>query len=295
MNAPDRHSLIDADPGRLWSLWDIMKKVNVAEWLELGMSAGASRTQLIMDKHDFGPPPERISEKIRHLSIPTYKHIEKECVDLGLISALATTRRIIDVLERSDFDHSKLLTLEQELHGRLSDEFMERACFALSASETEIFLNWRKGWEEIIDRFSDSSSDIEEARKCFALSRYAGAVFHSLQIVEVGLIELGRVFRATDHQTGWNATIKQINAILNTKYPDRTPFQQEQSKFLEQIIGTIEILKGAWRNKVSHAQDKLVLLRTDFTPDIAEEILFATRSFMRRLATDAPTAPDPDA
>jgi hypothetical protein len=167
--------------------------------------------------------------------------------------------------------------------------------WALTVSETEYYKNPRKGWEEIIVRCPDSITDVEEASKCFALSRYAAAVFHSLQIVEIGLIELGRVVVATDPQTGWNATTKRLNKILATKYPDRTPFQQQNSKFLEQITATIESLKSAWRNKISHAQDKLVLLTSDFTPEVAEEILIASRSFMRRLATDAPTSPDPDA
>ena len=147
----------------------------------------------------------------------------------------------------------------------------------------------------MIAKFQDSIIDVKEASKCFALSRYAAAVFHSLQVVEIGLIDLGRVIVATDPQTGWNATTNKLKKILATKYPDRTSFQQQHSKFLEQINATIEALKSAWRNKISHAQDKLVLLSTEFTPEVAEEILFASRSFMRRLATEAPTSHDPDA
>jgi hypothetical protein len=74
-------------------------------------------------------------------------------------------------------------------------------------------------------------------------------------------------------------------------YSDLSPFQQNHFAFFEQVYGTIEALKNAWRNKVSHAQGKLTLLTGNFTPDIAEEILFATRAFMRRLATDCPPAP----
>jgi hypothetical protein len=44
----------------------------------------------------------------------------------------------------------------------------------------------------------------------------------------------------------------------------------------------------AWHNKISHAQNKLVLMTADFSPDVAEEIRIASRSFMRRLATDLP-------
>lgn len=52
----------------------------------------------------------------------------------------------------------------------------------------------------------------------------------------------------------------------------------------------MEALKNAWRNKISHAQGKLNLLSPAFTREIAEEILIATRAFMRRLAEGLPPA-----
>jgi len=55
--------------------------------------------------------------------------------------------------------------------------------------------------------------------------------------------------------------------------------------------GLVEALKSAWRNKIDHAQGRLILMAVDFTPDIAEEIIIASRSFMRRLATEMPKKP----
>lgn len=132
--------------------------------------------------------------------------------------------------------------------------------------------------------------DIEEAAKCFALSRYAATVFHSTQVVEAGLIELGKLIGVTDPLSGWTATTNCLQRIIKKGYDARTPFEQQNFAFLEQMHGTIEGLKNAWRNKISHAQGKLTLLTADFSPDVAEEILFATRAFMRRLATDAPVS-----
>ena len=54
--------------------------------------------------------------------------------------------------------------------------------------------------------------------------------------------------------------------------------------------GTVEGLKNAWRNKISHAHGKLILMTTEFSPEVAEEILFATRAFARRLAEGLPPA-----
>jgi hypothetical protein len=182
-----------------------------------------------------------------------------------------------------------------ELGGRLKDEMAERTFLSLTLSETELYVNPTKNWKAIIERFPETVMDIEEASKSLALSRYTAAVYHTLQIVEVGLIELGRVIVVNDPQVGWNATTNRLVKILSTRYPERTKFQQRYSPFLEQINATIEVLKSAWRNKISHAQGKIFLLTSDFTPEITEEIMVASRGFMRRLATEVPISPDPDA
>jgi hypothetical protein len=159
---------------------------------------------------------------------------------------------------------------------------------ALSIRESELYRDPRLGWGEIIKRFPDTVIDIEETSKCFALSRYAAAVFHSIQVVEVGLIELGKLIGVADPRSGWTATTNQLQRIIKKGHEARTPFEQQHFAFLEQVHGTIEALKNAWRNKVSYAQARLTLLTTDFSPDVAEEVLYATRAFMRRLADELP-------
>jgi hypothetical protein len=63
---------------------------------------------------------------------------------------------------------------------------------------------------------------------------------------------------------------------------------QNHFAFLEQMHGTIGALNRAWRNKISHAQGRLVLMTSEFSPEVAEEIMVASRSFMWRLATELP-------
>jgi len=166
--------------------------------------------------------------------------------------------------------------------------------FYLNASEAEYYSAPLKGWENVIARFTDTLMDIEEMSKCFAFGQYTAAVFHSLQVVEIGVIGLGKLIGAKDHQTGWNATTLQLKKIYATKYQDRTLFQRTNAHFLEQVYAETDVLMRAWRNKVSHAQGKLVLLTADFSGEVASEIISASRGFMRRLATEAPEAADLD-
>jgi hypothetical protein len=217
--------------------------------------------------------------------------VENDFIELELTASLATLRKIQAVTQEGKGVRETLnaiLFLQVELHGRLIDEMQGKLFWTLNVKEAEWYKNPRKGWKEIIERFPDAVSDIEEASKCFALSRYAAAIFHSVQVVEIGLIDLGKLIGVTDPLSGWNATTNRLQGIIKKGHEARTPFEQQHFAFFEQMHGTIEGLKNAWRNKISHAHGKLTLLTADFSPDIAEEILFATRAFMRRLATDAP-------
>lgn len=216
------------------------------------------------------------------------KFLEKEWVELELISSLATVRRLLKLLEKPNTFNNELNEPLLELQGRLVDETEARTFWALSVRESELYRGPRKGWELIIERFPDTVIDIEEASKCLALSRYAGAIFHSVQVVEVGLIELGKLIGVSDPKSGWTATTNRLVSIIKKGHDARTPYERQHFPFLEQMHGTIEGPKNAWRNKISHAQGRLALLTADFSPDVAEEILLATRAFMRRLATDAP-------
>lgn len=176
----------------------------------------------------------------------------------------------------------------EALTNRLHDELRGSYCFILSREEAKHYREPREKWEEIIARFPDALDDIEEARKCLAFSRYAAAVFHAMQVIEFGLLDLGKFIKVEDPKSGWTAVTSRLNNIIKTKHEDRTPFERQHYPFLEQVHQTVEALKNAWRNKISHAQGRYVLLSATFSPEIAEEILFATRALMRRLAENLP-------
>jgi hypothetical protein len=179
--------------------------------------------------------------------------------------------------------------LALELRGRVIDEATAREFFSLTPSEAEHYKNPPKKWKPVIKRFPSALREVEEAWKCFAFARYTAAVFHSLQIVEVGLIELGNFIGVTDPLSGWTSVAQRLKKIIDTKYQDRSEFEKRNGTFLEQTQGTVEALKNAWRNKISHAHGKLTIMTgEEFHPDVAEEILLATRAFMRRLAEGLP-------
>lgn len=217
-----------------------------------------------------------------------YEGAQTFCGSLELTASTATIKKMRQVLANPEGTYVDFWAFGKELEGRLCDEIENRTFVALTLKEADYYNKPRDGWNEVIARFPNAAGDVEEARKCFALSRYAAAVFHAIQAIEVGLIELGVFLDVNDPRSGWTAVAGALEKIVNKKHHERSSLEKENFAFLEQIHGTVEGLKNAWRNKISHAQGKLTLLTSDFSPDVAEEILYSSRAFMRRLAEGLP-------
>ncbi len=247
--------------------------------------------------HLLDTPPDDlkhvpISRAMPELMPPIAVNLEK----LNLTQSSIKARRIAEtrLIGSNEQGNMELKRQIHELQERVIDEINSQFFAYIPPNRATYYVKPHEGWEEIIERFPNTLDDVEEARKCFALDRFAAAVFHGTQIIEVGLIELGTFIGLNDPKSGWTAVTNRLDKIVNkTKHEDRTSFEQKNIAFLEQLFGTVVGLKNAWRNKISHAQGKLVLMTAQFSPEITEEILFAVRAFMRRLATGLPAAVEP--
>ncbi len=218
-------------------------------------------------------------------SIPTMR-------DLHLRQSSIYADRLVEQWEEYGVAHVIRKNMIAVLSERLHDELKSTLFLYVPEDLAKKYKNPRDRWEEIIDRFPDSAMDVEEMNKCFALSRWAAAVFHSVSAIECGLIQLGKFLGVSDPKSGWTAVTGKLETLVaKTKFPDLDQNFRAHFSFLEQAQGTVGALKNAWRNKISHAQGRLVVMTADFSPEVAEEIIIATRSFLRRLATEMPQVP----
>jgi hypothetical protein len=177
----DSNAAVTWHPGKLWSLWDIMKPFSAALFVRLTEAAGMLRSMERIEGlfQKFGVPPKdaNAEEKYAACWLEQIDLYEKHCVEMELTASVATIKKIRKVLAGPNPPSTEINALIIELSGRLYDEMNGRVFWALTMSEAAYYSNPRKGWEKIIERFRDTVIDIEEASKCFALSRYAAAVF----------------------------------------------------------------------------------------------------------------------
>jgi hypothetical protein len=213
------------------------------------------------------------------------------CEEMSFSMAKIPLDRILELVndESIPIQIDDLGHLFEDAKTRLRDEASACLFLRVAGDRVGFYSHPKAGWEEVIKRFPATTPDIEEASICFALERYAACVFHCVQIIESGLIELGIFLGVKDPKSGWTSTANELDKITTKKYKDLTEPEERHIGFLKQVQATIVALGGAWRNKISHAQGRLAVMTADFSPRVAEEILMASRGFMRRLATDLPS------
>jgi hypothetical protein len=235
-------------------------------------------------------PSARYDPMVMKLCRVQLGKLSTDCAELPVTSV--KIKRILEVLDSPEMmatlPPESIPKMLEDIQVGIEDELSTKLFFQLRPDRAKMFDHPTDGWAKVLDRFREARVDVEEMHKCFALSRYAGAVFHSVQVIEFGLLDLGVFLELDDPKSGWTAVTNRLGKLIKTNFHDLNEKYQKHFPFLEQMQGTAEALKNAWRNKISHAQGKLVLLNSEFTPDIAEEIIMATRAFMRRLATELP-------
>lgn len=177
----------------------------------------------------------------------------------------------------------------KDLRRRFQDDLASHYFIHLTMQEAKNYEKPLDGWGDITASFPEAIRDIEEMNKCLALNRYPACVFHSMQVIEHGLIHLGKWLGVKDHKPGWNATTRELTRICRLDAKDRDSWETKHHGFISQMDAVAYSLMTAWRHKIDHAAGRLSLLPGDFAPEIAEEIVSASRGFMRRLATELPT------
>jgi hypothetical protein len=174
----DSNGAVAWHPGRLCSLKDIMHHLHVSSLCAVCKTATAWS---ILQKNDHS----LVSKQSRLRYAKAIESYIENLRPMGMSASCSTLRKMKDSFETKGCKASNIAKLSLELIGRLIDETDDTIFFTLSPGEADFYKNPNRGWELAIDRFA-IRGDVEEASKCFALSRYSAAVFHSVQAVETG-------------------------------------------------------------------------------------------------------------
>lgn len=225
------------------------------------------------------------------LSLNTYLlQLQNDCVLYKFASVALQCDRIIEKLGKTQRQHPRCGDLRDDLNNlrtRVEDEFQTHYFLHLDIKQADQYQNPEREWELVTGRFSKVRYNVEESVKCFALERYGAAVFHVLQVAEYGVIEVAKLLNVEGDKPGWGS-LKRLQGLIDVPYPQRTPLAQEHSTLLQNVVPLAFVIKDSWRHKLDHVDNQIIWVDTDFSPQVAEDIISATRAFMRKLAHDFP-------
>jgi hypothetical protein len=209
--------------------------------------------------------------------------------EYGMDSSAAQCKRIIDKIDAKgrELRCGELREGLKQLRERSEDEFKTQFFVHLDPKQAALFQKPIREWESVASRFNDVRYNLEESAKCFALERYGAAVFHIMQVAEYGVIQVGGLLGVLGDKPGWSC-LKRLQDLIAVPYPQRSPLAQQHSKLLENVLPLAAAMKDAWRHKLDHVDNQIRWVDTDFSPQVAEEIISATRGFMRKLAAELP-------
>jgi len=176
----------------------------------------------------------------------------------------------------------------REVRRRYEDELKSAYFIHFDSLQAKMYTDPLKDWDQVLSRFKkDVQYNIEESSKCFAMERYGAAVFHILQVAEYGVIKVAELLQIPGDKPGWGS-LKGLQKLISVPWPQREPLAKKHSKLLENVVPLAFVMKDSWRHKLDHVNNQLLWLEKDFSPLVAEEIISATRAFMRKLALEFP-------
>jgi hypothetical protein len=262
-------------PGRLWSLLDMLR-FYARPFLRLAKMIGAGRAAL-----DFNPKERGtvIPDEVKVADRASYVEVRRDCIALGLDSAIDQLNRVDTAFERSFplITFGELDALETELANRITDE-LERALLLHVGPSVAKYYGLTSPFGEVVSvAFPDSIIDTEEAGNCLALGRDTACVMHLMRVMESGIAALAKSLNvAADFKT-WDTVIKKLRAELEVSYPQMDPAMKGKRDFYAHSFDRLTAVKDALRNPTMHA-------RVHYDPSRAEEVYRAVRSFMQLLA-----------
>jgi hypothetical protein len=229
------------------------------------------------------PGPSAVAGKLSAL--------QADCVEHGLLEIAKKCARIMDKAHAKRVTYREVVGDLNELRERLEDELQSRVFLSLSVEEGLLYEKPDDGWQSVIGRFPPTRFNIEECSKCFALERYGAAIFHVMLIAEFGVIEAAKLLRVEGDRPGWSA-LDRLQKIHDKRWADKSALEQQHAEFLKNLMPLALSMKDSWRHKISHADNNIKWMDADFSPEVANDIISATRGFMRRLALDLPRRPE---
>lgn len=121
-------------------------------------------------------------------------------------------------------------------------------------------------------------SELKEAGKCFATSRFQASVFHAMRAIEVVLKVVAKSLGIPelDRDQNWGDILNKVKSEID-KQKNCNSNWHEEKKFYESTYTYLHAIKVAWRNPTMHVENV-------YTDDSAEGIFNSVKLLLNQIA-----------
>ena len=220
-------------------------------------------------------------EQLSNADVAGIRHGLKELKEHSDALSLIAASRNVELLD--SFLHEKTWGKLREnirnIRFIVEKDMSERRYFHMLPAEAAWYDNHSPFGQNVIDAFSSTKNEGEEAAKCYATGRYTACVFHCMRVLETGLRVMAADVGISFDIQNWQNVIDQIESEIRKigkTLPAGAPKSQRLQR-LSEAAAQFTYFKDGWRNHVSHN-------RSSYDAQQALSILNHTRAFMGSLA-----------
>jgi hypothetical protein len=302
----DSNGAVTWHPGEPWSSWDLMKRFFVG-------NTGKAFAQLIQlaERASNEPSDEVISDALKEFALEALVTTRSTIHFLGLTETKSCVERVEWRLNNEKIPNKEIHYSFHHLTRLMQSELEKQYTFALDQEKEKYFRDTALGIElyplvaglgfpqPIPPLFSDQAQrafpsmamDLIEAGRCLALERNNAAIYHLMQVAEIGLRALAwdrrvQVERGKNkviiplNYAQWGEIIgKLIETIKEIDHWQRSKAIKEEAKrFYTVALFEVESFNEIYRKHISHARGEL------YPPETAISCWGHVSRFMDRLS-----------
>lgn len=241
-------SRIRFQPGRLWSLLEVMRSVAPRALLKIGEGIEAMREVLTTMEQMRGP----LSNFQRHRLLQSMS-------ELRILAGGFDMPVSAEVLDRADRAQPQTVAEFETILTVIETEVGQRQVFFVAPEKAKFFEKDDLLLERTRDAFPNAASELREAANAYAAGLNTGCVFHCARAAEIGTRalakRLGCKFDRPLDEIDLHPMLEQCEKIIkDMKNRPRGATKTKDVTFYSQAAFDFRLFKDAYRVHVAHAR-----------------------------------------
>jgi hypothetical protein len=261
-----------------------MQKFNASAFYQAASSL--RRAQTIMEEREDKESPRNMTKGDRSTSVGSLRELQSALLVLDCkVTAIAVDQLLKTLAEEEKpLKYADFATRFKDIDARIRDELSLTKMFVLDERKDDYFEPREPLFGADVEvRFPSAAYELDEAAKCFALSRPTAAVFHLMRIMEIGInavalcLKLPAPTKGSDRN--WGVILNKMKAEIerrNAVNPPAWTTPTDRATLSDAYV-SLDAVRVAWRNTTMHIENK-------YSDEEAEHIFGAVRGFMKKLA-----------